>query len=122
MRVRISIVLAALAVTMVLPGTVGARSADAAAKAARAEHNRIVNYWTAERMAAAKHKDFVRNGAGLFRLVVGGVGDEELHGSPAFPSPAAPSALSRRFLHASDSAVALSSSSYCTTVSMGSGG
>lgn len=61
MRVRISIVLAALLIPMVLPGAAGARSAEAAAKA---EHNRILSYWTAERMAGAKHKDFVRNGAG----------------------------------------------------------
>lgn len=61
MRVRISIVLAALAVSLVLPGVVGARSADAAAKAAKAEHNRIVNYWTPARLAAAKPKDFVKD-------------------------------------------------------------
>src|SRR5688500_15467435 len=64
MRVRLSVVIAALAVALVLPAAVGARSADPEARAAKAEHNRIVNYWTAERMAAAKHKDFVRNGAG----------------------------------------------------------
>lgn len=64
MRVRISIVLAALAVTLVLPGAVGARSGNAAAQAAKAEHNRIVNYWTAERIASAKTKDYERNSAG----------------------------------------------------------
>ena len=63
MRVRISIVLAALAVAVVLPGVAAARG-DNAANAAKAEHNRIVNYWTAQRMGAARHKGFVRNGAG----------------------------------------------------------
>jgi V8-like Glu-specific endopeptidase len=60
MRVRISIVLAALAVTMVLPGIAAARGGDAAA-AAKAEHDRIVAYWTPARLAAAKPKDFVRD-------------------------------------------------------------
>ena len=58
MRVRISIVLAALALSVLLPGTVGARSVAAAAKA---EHDRIVAYWTPARMAAAKPKDFARD-------------------------------------------------------------
>ena len=57
MRVRISIVLAALVLSVLLPGTVGARSVAAAAKA---EHDRIVAYWTPARMAAAKSKDFVK--------------------------------------------------------------
>jgi len=33
--------------------------------AARAEHQRIVNYWTAERMASAKPRDFVRTPTGF---------------------------------------------------------
>jgi V8-like Glu-specific endopeptidase len=61
MRVRVAIALAALAVPMLLPGAAGASSAQAAAKA---EHDRIASYWTAERMAAAKHKDYVRNEQG----------------------------------------------------------
>lgn len=61
MRVRISIVVVALMVPMLLPSAAGARSAEAAA---RAEHNRIVNYWTAERIASAKSKDFVRSSSG----------------------------------------------------------
>ena len=63
MRVRTSLALAALAVTLLAPTAVSARGSDAAA-AAKAEHNRIVSYWTAERIASAKHKDYVRNGAG----------------------------------------------------------
>jgi len=61
MRIRTVAVVAALTVPMLLPAAVGARSADAAAKA---EHNRIVNYWTAERMASAKHKDYERTSSG----------------------------------------------------------
>src|SRR5687768_18311327 len=40
---------------------VGSRSADAA----KAEHQRIVDYWTAERMASAKPRDFVRTARGF---------------------------------------------------------
>jgi hypothetical protein len=57
MRVRISIVLAALAVTMVLPGVAAARG-DSAAAAAQAEHDRILAYWTPARIAAAKWRDY----------------------------------------------------------------
>jgi V8-like Glu-specific endopeptidase len=57
MRVRISIVLAALAVTMVLPGVAAARGGNAAA-AAKAEHDRITAYWTPARIAAAHWKDY----------------------------------------------------------------
>jgi V8-like Glu-specific endopeptidase len=55
MRVRMSIVLAALVVPLLLPGAVGARGADAARQA---EHNRIVAYWTPARIAAAQWKDY----------------------------------------------------------------
>jgi V8-like Glu-specific endopeptidase len=58
MRVRISIVLAALAVSLLVPGAAGAHSAQAAAKA---EHDRIVAYWTPERMASARSKDYVKD-------------------------------------------------------------
>jgi V8-like Glu-specific endopeptidase len=71
MRVRIPIVLAALAVSVLLPGTVGARSADAAAKA---EHNRIVNYWTAERIASARAKDYVKENGRIKPLAKPGSG------------------------------------------------
>ena len=58
MRVRISVVLAALAVTLLAPGAVGARSGDPAAAAAKAEHDRILAYWTPARIAAAKWRDY----------------------------------------------------------------
>ena len=54
-------VVAALTLPLLLPAGVGAKGADTAA---RAEHARIVAYWTTERIAAAKTKDYVRNGAG----------------------------------------------------------
>jgi hypothetical protein len=57
MRVRISIVLAALAVSLLLPGFAAARG-DSAAAAAKAEHDRILAYWTPARIAAAKWRDF----------------------------------------------------------------
>lgn len=65
MRVRISIVLAALAVTMVLPGVAAARGGDAAA-AAKAEQDRIIAYWTPARIAAAQWKSYVRDAKGGF--------------------------------------------------------
>ena len=55
MRVRISIVLVALVVPLLLPSAAGARGADAVR---RAEHDRIVAYWTPARIAAAKWKDY----------------------------------------------------------------
>ena len=60
MRPRVLVVLSAIALVMLLPGAVGARSAQGAAKA---EHDRVVAYWTPARIAAAKHKDFVRDAA-----------------------------------------------------------
>jgi hypothetical protein len=67
MRVRISIVLAALAVTLVLPGIAAAGGGSAAA-AAKADQDRIIAYWTPARIAAAKAKDFVRD-ANTGRLI-----------------------------------------------------
>lgn len=63
MRSRALIVLIALTLSLLLPGTVGARSATSAAKA---EHDRIVAYWTPARIAAAKWKDFERDSSGKF--------------------------------------------------------
>lgn len=62
MRKRVLVILSALSIVLLLPSSAGARSD--AATAARAEHNRILSYWTAERLASAKHKDYIRNNAG----------------------------------------------------------
>jgi hypothetical protein len=56
MRPRVLVVLAAMLLTLTLPGTVGAR--NGAADAATAEHDRILAYWTPARIAAAKWKDY----------------------------------------------------------------
>lgn len=65
MRSRVLLTLAALTLSLLLPGAVGARSADAAAttaaQAAQAEHDRILAYWTPARIAAARWKDATRD-------------------------------------------------------------
>ena len=61
MRSRALLALAALTLSLLLPATVGARSVQSAAKA---EHDRVVAYWTPARLASAKAKDYVRNDAG----------------------------------------------------------
>ena len=61
MRSRVLVAFVALTLSVALPATVGARSAQSAAKA---EQARIIAYWTPARLAAAKAKDFVRNDAG----------------------------------------------------------
>jgi len=66
MRVRISIVLAALAVSLVLPAAVGARS-NAAAQAASAADAAVLAYWTPARIANAKWKSYVRDEKGQFK-------------------------------------------------------
>jgi V8-like Glu-specific endopeptidase len=57
MRSRVLVVLGTMALTLLLPGTVGARSASDAAKA-QADYNRIIAYWTPARIAAAKWRDY----------------------------------------------------------------
>jgi hypothetical protein len=61
MRPRVLLVLGALVLTMVLPATVGARSAQAAAKA---EQDRIIAYWTPARIASAQPRDYIRDNKG----------------------------------------------------------
>ena len=50
-----------------LAGAAVPSDADRAAGRAKAEHERIVAFWTPERMAAAKPRDFVRQPDGTFR-------------------------------------------------------
>lgn len=61
MRSRVLVVLGALTLSLLLPGTVGARSGEV--ETAKAEHNRILAYWTPERIASAKWKSFSRDAA-----------------------------------------------------------
>lgn len=70
MRVRISIVLAALAVAIVLPGVAAARGGNAA-NAAKAEQDKIIAYWTPARIAAAQPKGYVRDAKGGFTATKG---------------------------------------------------
>jgi hypothetical protein len=62
MRSRVLVVLGALTLSLLLPGTVGARSGSA--DAAKAEQDRIIAYWTPARIASAQPRDYVRNDAG----------------------------------------------------------
>lgn len=64
MRSRVPVVIGALALSLLLPAAVGARSAPSAAKA---EHDRIVAYWTPARVAAATWKGFERDKTGAFK-------------------------------------------------------
>jgi V8-like Glu-specific endopeptidase len=66
MRSRLpALVAVAVLVALSLPAIAGARSAPSAAEAARAEHDRIVAYWTPERIAAARPRDIVRTVVGF---------------------------------------------------------
>ena len=60
MRLRVPALMAALFLLATLPGTAGARGSDAA----RSEHDRILAYWTPERIANAKPRDYVMTAAG----------------------------------------------------------
>ena len=56
-----------VALLSIAASPVVAASPNAAAKA-KAEHQRIVSYWTAERIAGATSRDFVRSADGSFKL------------------------------------------------------
>lgn len=65
MRSRVSALIGvALLVALTLPAVAGARSGIAAAQA---EHNRIVAYWTPERVAHAQWKSYERQADGTFK-------------------------------------------------------
>lgn len=63
MRSRVLVVLGALTLSLLMPGTVGARNGDAAA-AAKAAQQRIIDYWTPARIAGAQWKSYVRDASG----------------------------------------------------------
>jgi hypothetical protein len=65
MRRSITAVLAIAALLAVVAAPVSAGNPKSEAKA-KAEHARIVKYWTAERIANAKPRDFVRQANGTF--------------------------------------------------------
>ncbi|NJD29050.1 MAG: hypothetical protein FIA92_12225, partial [Chloroflexi bacterium] len=60
MRLRVPALLAALFLLGALPGTAGARGGDTA----RSDHDRILAYWTADRIASAKPRDYVMTSSG----------------------------------------------------------
>ena len=68
---------ALLTVLALLPLAVAPVAAGDSKDKAKAEHERIVNYWTAERIASAKPRDFVRTDRGKF----------EPNARPAKPPP-----------------------------------
>jgi hypothetical protein len=61
-RSKAAVAAALLTVLALLPLAVAPVAAANAKDKAKAEHARIVNYWTAERIANAKTRDFVRTG------------------------------------------------------------
>lgn len=62
MRARVLMPIAALSLTLMLPGAAGAAGGGHAV--ATTEHDRIVAFWTPVRIAAAKPRDFVRESSG----------------------------------------------------------
>jgi hypothetical protein len=60
MRLRVPALLAALLVLAATPGAVGARGGNAA----QGDHDRIVAYWTPQRIANARPRDYVMSSAG----------------------------------------------------------
>ena len=61
-----ALVVAAALTAALAPAALASAAAPATADNARAEHDRIVAYWTPERMKAAKPRDFVRQKDGSF--------------------------------------------------------
>ena len=59
-RSKAAVAAALLTVLALLPLAVAPVAAGDAEAKAKAEHERIVKYWTAERIASAKPRDFVR--------------------------------------------------------------
>ena len=57
---------ALLTVLALLPLAAAPAAAGDPSAAAKAEHQRIINYWTAERISSAKPRDFVRTSDGKF--------------------------------------------------------
>jgi len=65
-RSKIAAAAALLTVLALLPLAAAPVAAGDPGAKAKAEHQRIINYWTAERLANAKPRDFVRTSGGKF--------------------------------------------------------
>ena len=65
-RSKAAVAAALLTVLVLLPLAAAPVAAGNAKDKAKAEHARIIKYWTAERIANAKVRDFVRTNAGNF--------------------------------------------------------
>ena len=65
-RSKAAVAAALLTVLVLLPLAVAPVAAGDSKDKAKAEHERIVKYWTAERIASAKPRDFVRTNEGKF--------------------------------------------------------
>ena len=65
-RSKAAVAAALLTVMALLPLAVAPVAAGESKDKAKAEHERIVKYWTAERIAGAKPRDFVRTNEGKF--------------------------------------------------------
>jgi V8-like Glu-specific endopeptidase len=64
----LALIVAAALTAALAPAALASAAAPAKGDNAKAEHDRIVAYWTPERMKAAKPRDFVRQKDGSFRL------------------------------------------------------
>lgn len=65
-RSKAAVAAALLTVLALLPLAVAPVAAGDSSTKAKAEHERIIKYWTAERIAGAKPRDFVRSHGGKF--------------------------------------------------------
>jgi hypothetical protein len=85
-RSKSAVAAALLTVLALLPLAVAPVAAGDSSTRAKAEHERIIKYWTAERIANAKPRDFVRTNEGKFvpraRPGSGGTGASWTGGGP----------------------------------------
>ena len=109
-RSKAAVAAALLTVLVLLPLAAAPVAAGNAKDKAKAEHARIIKYWTAERIANAKTRDFVRTESGKFdpkakpRPPVVVVSSRAPRGPRAAPSSSAPARSSSRWTAATGSA------------------
>lgn len=93
MRKRLALVLAPILLLAMLPGSVAAGNPSAkAADAAAREHARVLAYWTPQRIANAKPRDFIRDAAGNYTPAArptkpGGGGGSGVVTGASYPNP-----------------------------------